>query len=139
VMTDRTRTALGLLGLGARARRLAIGVDAAREALRRGVAEALVLPSDASERARERLTPLAGHKAVAVLVGPDADALGQALGRPPVHGVAVLDRQLARGLRAYLVVADVTGRNPAGGASEVSSDLRRTSGAEANQGEKVGR
>ena len=46
-------------------------------------------------------------------VGPDADALGQALGRPPVHGVAVLDRQLARGLRAYLVVA--------------------------NQGEKVGR
>ncbi len=114
--TERTRTALGLLGLGARARRLAIGVDAAREALRRGVAEALVLPCDASERARERLTPLAGHRAVAVLVGPDADALGQALGRPPVHGIAVLDRNLARGLRAYLAVADV-----------------------ANQGEKVGR
>jgi ribosomal protein L7Ae-like RNA K-turn-binding protein len=102
--TDRERTALGLLGLGARARRLAIGVDAAREALRRGVAEALVLPSDASDRARERLAPLAGHRAVAVLRGPDADALGRALGRPPVHGVAVLDRQLARGLRAYLAV-----------------------------------
>ncbi len=113
MISDRTRTALGLLGLGAKARRLAIGVDAAREALRRGKAEALVLPSDASERARERLTPLAGHRAVTVLVGPDADALGQALGRPPVHGVAVLDRQLARGLRAYL--------------------------AEANPGEKVGR
>ncbi len=113
-MTERTRAALGLLGLGARARRLAIGVDAAREALRRGKAEALVLSSDASARARERLTPLAGHRDVAVLVGPDADALGRALGgRPPVHGVAVLDRQLARGLRAYLVVA--------------------------NQGEKVGR
>lgn len=118
MMPERTRTALGLLGLGARARRLAIGVDAAREALRRGKAEALVLPSDASERARERLTPLAGHRAVAVLIGPDADALGQALGRPPVHGVAVLDRQLARGLRAYLAVANQ---------------------AVANQGEKVGR
>jgi ribosomal protein L7Ae-like RNA K-turn-binding protein len=102
--TDRVRTALGLLGLGAKARRLAIGVDAAREALRRGVAEAVVLPSDASERARERLAALAGHRAVPVLVGPDADALGRALGRPPVHGVAVLDRQLARGLRAYLAV-----------------------------------
>ena len=106
MMPERTRTALGLLGLGARARRLAIGVDAAREALRRGVAEALVLPSDASERARERLAALAGHKAVAVLIGPDADSLGQALGRPPVHGVAVLDRQLARGLRAYLELAN---------------------------------
>jgi ribosomal protein L7Ae-like RNA K-turn-binding protein len=114
-------------------------VDAAREALRRGVAEALVLPSDASERARERLTPLAGHRAVAVLTGPNADALGRALGRPPVHGVAVLDRQLARGLRLYLSVADAAGRSPAGGASEVSVALRRTSGAVANQGENVGR
>ena len=52
-MTDRTRAALGLLGLGAKARRLAIGVDAAREALRRGVAEAVVMPSDASERDRK--------------------------------------------------------------------------------------
>ncbi len=98
------RTALGLLGLGARARRLAIGVDATREALRRGVAEAVVLPEDASERARERLAPLAMHRAVAVLVGPDARKLGEVLGHPPVHGVAVLDRQLARGLKAYLVV-----------------------------------
>jgi len=105
-VTDASRAALGLLGLGARARRLAIGVDAAREALRRGVAEALVLPRDASERARERLAPLAGHKAVPVLIGPDADALGKALGHPPVHGVAVLDRQLARGLRTYLAVED---------------------------------
>ena len=107
-MTDRVRAALGLLGLGAKARRLAIGVDATREALRRGVAEAVVMPSDASERARERLVALAGHRQVAVLMGPDAGRLGAALGRPPVHGVAVLDRQLARGLRAHLA-AEVRG------------------------------
>jgi len=101
-VSDRVRAALGLLGLGARARRLAIGVDAAREALRRDLAEALVLPADASPRARERLAPPAGHRAVTVLIGPDADALGKALGHPPVHGVAVLDRQLARGLKTYL-------------------------------------
>jgi len=105
-VTDADRTALGLLGLGARARRLAIGVDAARDALRRGTAEAVVLPRDASERARERLAPLAGHRDVAVLIGPEADALGKALGHPPVHGVAVLDRQLARGLKTYLAVED---------------------------------
>jgi ribosomal protein L7Ae-like RNA K-turn-binding protein len=101
-VSDRDHSALSLLGLGARARRLAIGVDAARDALRRGAAEAVVLARDAGERAHERLDILAGHKQVPVLTGPDAERLGAALGRPPVHGVAVLDRNLARGLRAYL-------------------------------------
>jgi len=101
-VSDRDRSILSLLGLGARAHRLAIGVDAARDALRRGAAEAVVLAKDAGERAHERLDILAGHKQVPVLIGPDAEHLGAALGRPPVHGVAVLDRQLARGLRAYL-------------------------------------
>ena len=105
-MSDRQRAGVGLLGLGAKARRLAIGVDAAREALRRGVAEGLVLASDASERARERLVPLAMHRGVTVLRGPSAEEFGRVLGRPPVHGVAVLDRQLARGLRAYLEAED---------------------------------
>ena len=101
-MNDRQRSFLGLLGLGVRARRVAVGVEAAREALRRGAAAALVLPSDASRRARERLIPLAGHKRVPLYTGPDAARLGSALGRPPVHGVAVLDGRLARGLRDYL-------------------------------------
>ena len=103
---DRMRAATGLLGLGAKARRLAIGVDAAREALRRGVAEGLVLAQDASPRARDRLVALAMHRSVDVLTGPTAEELGRILGRPPVHGVAVLDRQLARGLRAYLEADD---------------------------------
>lgn len=93
---------LSLIGLGARARRIAVGVEAAREALRRGLAEAVIMPADAGERARDRLVSLAGHKGVPLYEVADADRLGTALGRPPVHGVAVLDRQLARGLRQYL-------------------------------------
>lgn len=112
-MTGRDRSALSLLGLGAKAHRLAIGVEAAREALRRGVAEAIVLPRDASERARDRLVALAGHRQVPLLTASDAERLGAALGRPPVHGVAVLDRQLARGLRAYLA-AERRGEKVAG-------------------------
>ena len=106
-MSDRTRSGLGLLGLGAKAGCLAIGVEAARDALRRGEAAGLVLAVDASPRARDRLVALAGHRAVPVLRGPSAAAMGRVLGgRPPVHGVAVLDRQLARGLRAYLEAED---------------------------------
>ena len=105
-MEERMRAGTGLLGLGAKARRLAIGVDAAREALRRGVAEGVVLAKDASPRARERLVALAMHRGVDVLTGPAAAEFGRILGRPPVHGVAVLDRQLARGLRVYLEAED---------------------------------
>ena len=103
---DRMRAGTGLLGLGAKARRLAIGVEAARAALQRGAAEGLVIAADASPRAREKLLPLALHRGVTVLVGPLAEEFGLLLGRPPVHGVAVLDRQLARGLRAYLETED---------------------------------
>jgi ribosomal protein L7Ae-like RNA K-turn-binding protein len=99
---DRRRSALSLVGLGYKARRVAVGVDAAREALQRGVAEAIILVTDASERARERLVALAGHKSVPVYELADAEKLGSSLGHPPVHAVAVLDRQLARGLRQYL-------------------------------------
>lgn len=105
-MSDRERAGAGLLGLGAKARRLAIGVEAAHEALKRGVAEGLVLAKDASPRAREKLLPLATHRGVTVMRGPSAEEFGRILGRPPVHGVAVLDRQLARGLRAYLEAED---------------------------------
>jgi ribosomal protein L7Ae-like RNA K-turn-binding protein len=102
---DVERRALSLVGLGVKARRVAVGVDAAREALQRGAAEAIVLAADASERARERLVALAGHKHVPVFELADAERLGASSGHPPVHGVAVLDRQLARGLRQYLAAA----------------------------------
>lgn len=101
-MSEADRAALGLLGLGYRARRVVVGVDGAREAVRRGAAVAVVIAKDAGERARERLVPLAGHRQVELLEGPDSERLGRVLGRPAVHCVAVLDRQLARGLRAYL-------------------------------------
>lgn len=112
-MTERTRRALSLIGLGYRARRVAVGVDATRDAMRRGAAELVVLATDAGERAQERLAALAGHKAVPILTGPTAEELGQVLGRPPVHGVAVLDRQLARGLRQVLA-AEGRGETSAG-------------------------
>ena len=98
-MSETERRFLGLLGLGARAGRLAIGVEAAHAALRRGKAEAIVMPQDASDRSKQQLVVLAGHKKAPLLIVSDAERLGAALGRPPVHGVAVLDRQLAKGLK----------------------------------------
>ncbi len=101
-MRAATRSALGLLGLGLKAGRVSVGVEATHAALQKGAAEAVVMPGDAGERAREKLVALAFHKRVPVMIAADAERLGAALGRPPVHGVAVLDRQLAKGLKNYL-------------------------------------
>ena len=88
----------GLLGLGARGRKLVIGVSGVRARLQRGKLAAVVLAADASPRTREKVERLAVARGVPVLVGPAAAQLGLRLGRPPVQAVGVEDRALARGM-----------------------------------------
>jgi len=88
----------GLLGLGARGRRLVIGVAGVRARLQRGTVAAVVLAADASRRTREKVERLAVARGIPVLVGPSAARIGQRLGRSPVQAVGVEDRALARGM-----------------------------------------
>lgn len=90
---------LGLLGLGLRSRRVVVGVDATRAALQRGDVHLVVIASDASERAIERVIRLAKGRGVPVVTGPASTMIGERLGRPPVMAVAVTDRHLAQGMR----------------------------------------
>ncbi len=91
---------LRLLGLGVRARHVAIGVTAVRAGLQRGALACVVLAADLSERTRDKVERLATARRVPVLRGPAAERLGAALGRPPVQAVGVGDQALARGLLA---------------------------------------
>ena len=88
----------GLLGLGARGRKLVVGVAGVRARLQRGTVQAVVLAADASARTREKVERLAVARGIPVLVGPEAVQLGQRLGRSPVQAVGVEDRALARGM-----------------------------------------
>ena len=91
---------LRLLGLGARARRVVIGVTGVRAQLQRGTLAGVVLAADASPRTRDKVERLARARGVPVWRGPTADRLGAGLGRPPVQAVGVDDPALARGLAA---------------------------------------
>ena len=84
-----------------RAGAVAVGVEATRRALRRGTARCVVLARDASERAREKVMPLARGRGVPVLTGPSADVLGLRCGRPAVHAVAVEGAKFAEGLLGW--------------------------------------
>lgn len=89
-----------LLGLGARARSVVIGVSGVRARLQAGKLACVVMAEDASPRTREKVERLAQARGIPVLRGPAAERLGAALGRPPVQAAGVVDRALARGLVA---------------------------------------
>lgn len=90
---------LGLLGLGERARSLAVGVEAVRRELQAGQLRCVVVAADASPRAVEKVVRLATAREIPVVAGPGAEAIGARLGRPPVMVVGVRDRALADGVR----------------------------------------
>ena len=89
---------LGLLGLGQRARRIVVGVDAVRKELQAGKCWCVVLAEDASPRAVEKVVRLATAKGVPLVPGPRAAVIGAQLGKPPVMAVGVRDRALAGGM-----------------------------------------
>jgi ribosomal protein L7Ae-like RNA K-turn-binding protein len=89
---------LGLIGLGYRARRIAVGVEAVRKELQAGKCRCVVVAEDASPRAVEKVVRLATAKGVPIVPGPGAAAIGAQLGKPPVMAVGVRDRALASGM-----------------------------------------
>jgi ribosomal protein L7Ae-like RNA K-turn-binding protein len=89
---------LGLLGLGLRGGNLAVGVEAVRKELQRSRLGCVVVASDASRRALDKVVRLAEGRRVPLIRGPRADDLGAQLGRPPVMAVGVRDRGLAQGV-----------------------------------------
>jgi ribosomal protein L7Ae-like RNA K-turn-binding protein len=89
---------LGLLGLGLRGGNLVVGVDGVRRAVRAGQCHLLIVASDASPRATEKVVRLAEARRVRMVAGPAAAEIGARLGRPPVMVVGVREAALARGL-----------------------------------------
>jgi ribosomal protein L7Ae-like RNA K-turn-binding protein len=89
---------LGLLGLGLRARNVAVGVEAVRKELQGNRLGCVVVASDASPRAVEKVVRLAEARRVPLVRGPRAGDIGARLGRPPVMAVGVRDRALASGM-----------------------------------------
>lgn len=95
----RDRKLLGLIGLGVRGRGAVIGVEQVRTAARRGTLALAVIAPDASEHSRKKVLPLLKAKGILVVEGPNAAAIGRAVGKESAAAVGIVDRQLARGIR----------------------------------------
>jgi ribosomal protein L7Ae-like RNA K-turn-binding protein len=93
---------LAMLGLAARARALLIGTGAVRDGVRQGRVLVVVVAADRSARTGDKVERLARVRAVPVVIGPPAAALGRRIGRAAVQAVGVTDRSLAEGFLAKL-------------------------------------
>lgn len=96
------RQLLRLVGLGVRSRGAVIGVQQVRDAaMRNRLAFAVVAP-DASHHSLDKVLPLLTARRVRWVAGPSASALGAAVGRDAAAAVGIVDRQLAKGIRALV-------------------------------------
>ena len=94
--------ALGLVGLGARARKVVVGVGQVRAAALRGKISLALVATDVSRHSVAKVVPLLAAKGVEVLRVGSAVQLGAAVGRGPAAAVGVADEHLANGIRAAL-------------------------------------
>ena len=96
------RKVAGLLGLGARGRLVVIGAERVREAAKRGKVQIAVVAPDVSRHSKDKMLPLLQARGIMIVEGPSAAALGAAVGRESTAVVAIVDRDLARGVRSAL-------------------------------------
>ncbi|HZE09903.1 MAG TPA: ribosomal L7Ae/L30e/S12e/Gadd45 family protein [Gemmatimonadaceae bacterium] len=104
------RKLLGLIGLGVRGRGAIVGVQQVREAARRGKLQMAIAAPDASRNSLEKVLPLLRARGIIVVTGPSAAELGSAVGREATAVVGIVDRGLAKGIRALSPTPMLDGR-----------------------------
>jgi ribosomal protein L7Ae-like RNA K-turn-binding protein len=96
------RKVLRLVGLGVRGRGAVVGVQQVRDAaMHNRLAFAVVAP-DASRHSLGKVLPVLAARRVRWIEAPSASALGAAVGRDTTAAVGIVDRQLAKGIRALV-------------------------------------
>jgi ribosomal protein L7Ae-like RNA K-turn-binding protein len=91
---------LRLVGLGVRSRGAVVGVEQVREAVKKGEVVLAVVATDASQHSLSKVVPLLEARGVSIVRTPSAAELGRTVGREQTTAVGVVDRELARGIRA---------------------------------------
>ncbi|MBE3596055.1 MAG: ribosomal L7Ae/L30e/S12e/Gadd45 family protein [Hydrogenibacillus sp.] len=87
---------LSTLGLAARARRLVSGEEAVIRAIQNGSAKLVVLARDVGPNTEKTMRDKCRHYGVMVIVGPDRETLGRAVGKEARVVLAVTEMGFAR-------------------------------------------
>jgi len=97
-----------LIGLGIRGRGAVVGVERVREGVKKNKVAFAIVATDASRHSLDKVVPLLNARRVRFIEVPSATELGEVAGRESTAVVGIVDRQLAKGIRA-LVESGSTG------------------------------
>ena len=102
-MDDATwKRVVGLVGLGVRSRGVVVGVDRVRDAAKTGKLAFAIVAPDASQNSLDKVVPLLTARRLRFVEARTAAELGAAVGRETTAVIGVVDRQLAKGIRALV-------------------------------------
>ncbi len=90
----RQEKAMSLLGIAAKAGRVAGGGFLAEQEVKRGRAALVIVAEDASENTKKKFRNLCGFYKVPICFYQDKDSLGHAVGKEARASLAVLDKGL---------------------------------------------
>ena len=91
-----------LVGLGIRGRGALVGVERVREGVKKNKVAFAIVASDASRHSLDKVIPLLNARRVRFIEVPSATELGGVAGRESAAVVGIVDRQLAKGIRALV-------------------------------------
>jgi ribosomal protein L7Ae-like RNA K-turn-binding protein len=93
---------LRLVGLGIRGRGAVVGVERVREGVKKNKVAFAIVAMDASRHSLDKVIPLLNARRVRFIEVPSATELGGVAGRESAAVVGIVDRQLAKGIRALV-------------------------------------
>ena len=93
---------LRLIGLGIRGRGAIVGVERVREGVKKNKVAFAIVATDASRHSLDKVIPLLNARRVRFIEVPSATELGGVAGRESTAVVGIVDRQLAKGIRALV-------------------------------------
>lgn len=93
---------LRLVGLGVRGRGAIIGVEQVREGAKKNKVAFAIVAMDASRHSLDKVIPLLNARRVRFVEVPSAAELGGVAGRETTAVIGIVDRQLAKGIRALV-------------------------------------
>ena len=93
---------LRLIGLGIRGRGAVVGVEQVREGVKKNKVAFAIVAMDASRHSLDKVIPLLNARRVRFVEVPSATELGGVAGRESTAVVGIVDRQLAKGIRALV-------------------------------------
>jgi len=100
-MTDKERV-YGLIGLAARAGKVASGSDSVIGTIRSGNALLLIITKDISRNSLDKILKNTGSKEITCYSFGTSEELGYALGKPDRTAAAITDKSFAEGISAIL-------------------------------------